>query len=228
MDINLLHGDCLELMKDMPDKSIDMILTDIPYGVVNRSDNGLRNLNKEKADVFDLDMNKMLEEFYRISGGQIIVFCGKEQFSDIYEFFANQKGTTRPIIWHKSNPSPMNGQYVYLSGVELAVWFKPKGRKVFNAHCKNTVFKHSNGSRKIHPTQKNVNLFEELITDNTNENEIVFDPFMGSGTTGVACVNTNRNFIGIELDDKYFEIAKERIERHMRQISIFDLAKESK
>ena len=211
MDSKLLHGDCLELMKDIPDKSIDMILTDIPYGVVNRSDNGLRNLNKEKADVFNLDMNKMLEEFYRISGGQIIVFCGKEQFSDIYEFFANQNGTTRPIIWHKSNPSPMNGQHVYLSGVELAVWFKPKGRKVFNAHCKNTVFKHSNGSRKIHPTQKNVNLFEELITDNTNENEIVFDPFMGSGTTGVACLNTSRNFIGIEIDDEYFELAKQRI-----------------
>ena len=218
MKTKLLKGDCIELMKDMPDKSIDMILTDIPYGVVNRDDNGLRNLNKEKADVFDLDMNKMLEEFYRISRGQIIVFCGKEQFSDIYGFFANQKGTTRPIIWHKSNPSPMNGQYVYLSGVELAVWFKPKGREVFNAHCKNTVFKHPNGSRKIHPTQKNVNLFEELIIDNTNENEIVFDPFMGSGTTGVACINTNRNFIGIELDEKYFKIAKARIEYAKKEV----------
>ena len=214
MSIELLQGDCLELMKDIPNKSVDMILTDIPYGVVNRSDNGLRNLNKGKADVFDLDMNEMLEEFYRVSRGQIIVFCGKEQFSDIYEFFASQKGTTRPIVWHKSNPSPMNGQYVYLSGVELAVWFKPKGRKVFNAHCKNTVFKHSNGSRKFHPTQKNIKLFEELVTDNTNENETVLDPFMGSGTTGVACKNLNRNFIGMELDEDYFKIAKERIENH--------------
>ena len=214
MTYKLINGDCLERMSRMPEKSVDMILTDIPYGVVNRSDNGLRNLNKEKADVFDLDINKMLEEFYRVSRGQIVVFCGKEQFSSIYEFFANQKGTTRPIIWHKSNPSPMNGQYVYLSGVELAVWFKPRGRKVFNAHCKNTVFKHPNGSRKIHPTQKNVNLFEELIIDNTNENEIVFDPFMGSGTTGVACLNTNRKFVGIELDENYFNLAKERIENH--------------
>ena len=214
MAYKLINGDCLERMSRMPDKSVDMILTDIPYGVVNRDDNGLRNLNKEKADIFDLDINKMLEEFYRVSRGQIIIFCGKEQFSSIYEFFANQKGTTRPIIWHKSNPSPMNGQYVYLSGVELAVWFKPKGRKVFNAHCKNTVFKHPNGSRKIHPTQKNVDLFEELIIDNTNENEIVFDPFMGNGTTGIACLNTNRKFIGIELDEKYFNLAKERIENH--------------
>lgn len=213
MTYKLINGDCLEVMSRMQDKSVDMILTDIPYGVVNRSDNGLRNLNKEKADIFDLDMNKMLEEFYRVSRGQIVIFCGKEQFSSIYEFFANQQGTTRPIIWHKSNPSPMNGQYVYLSGVELAVWFKPRGRKVFNAHCKNTVFKHPNGSRKIHPTQKNVDLFEELIIDNTNENEIVFDPFMGSGTTGVACLNINRKFVGVELDENYFNLAKERIEQ---------------
>lgn len=223
-ELNKIYNeDCMEGMKRIPDKSVDMILTDIPYGVVNRNDNGLRNLNKEKADIFDLDMNKMLEEFTRISKGQIVVFCGKEQFSDIYDFFANQKGTTRPIIWHKSNPSPMNGQYVYLSGVELAVWFKPRGRKVFNAHCKNTVFKHSNGSRKIHPTQKNVNLFEELITDNTNENEIVFDPFMGSGTTAIACMNTNRQYIGFELDRDYFNKANERLEKEKSQMSIFEI-----
>ena len=85
MKLNTIYnGDCIEGMKSIPDKSVDMILTDIPYGVVSRNDNGLRNLNKEKADVFDLDMSKMLEEFSRISRGQIIIFCGKEQFSGIY------------------------------------------------------------------------------------------------------------------------------------------------
>ena len=212
--IKLLQGDCLELMKDIPNKSVDLILTDIPYGVVNRDSNGLRNLDKGKADVFDLPMDKLLEELYRVSNGQIIIFCGKEQFSEIYSFFAKKKGTVRPIIWNKTNPSPLNGQYVYLSGVELAVWFKPKGRKVFNAFCKNTVFNFSNGSKKYHPTGKNLDLFTELIEDNSNENELILDPFMGGGTTGIACLNTNRNFIGIELDDKYFEIAKKRIESH--------------
>lgn len=86
-----------------------------------------------------------------------------------------------------------------------------KGHKTFNAHCKNTVFKYPNGNSKIHPTSKNLNLFEELISDNTNENDIVLDPCMGSGTTGVACRNLNRDFIGIELDETYFEIAKQRI-----------------
>ena len=210
--IDLRHGDCLEIMKDIPDKSIDMILTDIPYGVVNRDSNGLRNLDKGKADVFEIPMNKLLDELYRVSRGQIIIFCGKEQFSDIYSFFANKKGTVRPIVWNKTNPSPMNGQHIYLSGVEFAVWFKPRGRKVFNAFCKNTVFNFPNGSKKYHPTGKNLNLFTELIEDNSNENELILDPFMGGGTTGVACINTNRNFIGIELDEDYFEIAKKRIE----------------
>ena len=210
--IDLRQGDCLEIMKDIPDKSIDMILTDIPYGEVNRDSNGLRNLDKGKADIFEIPMNKLLDELYRVSSGQIIIFCGKEQFSDIYSFFAKKKGTVRPIVWNKTNPSPMNGQHIYLSGVEFAVWFKPRGRKVFNAFCKNTVFNFPNGSKKYHPTGKNIKLFTELIEDNSNENELILDPFMGGGTTGVACINTNRNFIGIELDEEYFEIAKKRIE----------------
>ena len=212
--IKLLQGDCLELMKDIPNKSVDLILTDIPYGAVNRDSNGLRNLDKGKADVFDLPMDKLLEELYRVSNGQVIIFCGKEQFSEIYSFFAKKKGTVRSIIWNKTNPSPLNGQYVYLSGVELAVWFKPRGRKVFNAFCKNTVFNFSNGSKKYHPTGKNLDLFTELIEDNSNENELILDPFMGGGTTGIACLNTNRNFIGIELDEEYFQVAKKRIEGH--------------
>jgi DNA modification methylase len=106
----------------------------------------------------------------------------------------------------------MNGQYIYLSGVELAVWFKKSGAKTFNAHCKNTVFKYPNGSSKLHPTGKNLDLFKELILDNTNEGDIVLDPCLGSGTTAIACKQLNRNCIGIELDENYYNIAKERIE----------------
>lgn len=138
----------------MKDNSVDITVTDIPYGVVNRKSNGLRNLDKQDADIFNLDMGELLTEIKRVTTGQIIIFCGKEQFSEIFAFFAKEKGTTRPLIWEKTNPSPMNGQHVYLSGVEFAVWFKPRGRKVFNAFCKNTVFRHSSGQRKIHPTQK--------------------------------------------------------------------------
>ena len=196
----------------MAGNSVDFLLTDIPYDTVSRPDNGLRNLDKDRAGVLKFDLDDFVEQCYRIAKNSICIFCGKEQFSQIYKFFAGKKGTVRPVVWQKSNPSPMNGQHIYLSGVELAVWFKKSGAKVFNAHCKNTVFKYPNGNSKIHPTAKNLALFEELIRDNTNECDIVLDPCMGSGTTGVACKNLNRNFIGIEIDEKYFSIAKQRIE----------------
>lgn len=219
METNRLYNeDCLEGMKSIPEKSVNITLTDIPYGVVNRESNGLRNLDKENADVFNIDMDELLSEIYRVTEGQIIIFCAKEQFSEIYKFFANKKGTTRSIVWQKTNPSPMNGQYVYLSGVEHAVWFKPRGRKIFNAHCKNTVFTYSNGSRKIHPTQKNVDLFKELIADNSNEGEIVFDPFMGSGTTAIAAIDTGRDYIGFELDEEYYKLSEQRISDHIKSI----------
>ena len=217
METNRIYNeDCLEGMKSIPEKSVNITLTDIPYGVVNRESNGLRNLDKENADVFNIDMDELLSEIHRVTEGQIIIFCAKEQFSEIYKFFANKKGTTRSIIWQKTNPSPMNGQHVYLSGVEHAVWFKPRGRKVFNAHCKNTVFTYSNGSRKIHPTQKHIELFKELITDNSNEKEVVFDPFMGSGTTAVAAIDTGRNYLGFELDEEYHKLSEHRIADHIK------------
>lgn len=215
--IDLRKGDCLEHMKSMPTESVDFVLTDIPYDVVSRDDNGLRNLDKGKADILTFDLDEFLNQVLRLAKNSICIFCGKEQFSMIYKFFAEQKGTVRPIVWQKSNPSPMNGQYIYLSGVELAVWFKKKGAKTFNAHCKNTVFKYPNGNSKLHPTAKNLMLFEELILDNTNKNDVVLDACMGSGTTGVACVNTNRNFIGIELDENYYNIACERISKAERE-----------
>lgn len=111
----------------------------------------------------------------------------------------------------------MNGQYICLSGVEFAVWFKKSGAKVFNAHCKNTVFKYPNGRSKLHPTEKNHELLKELILDNTNFGNIVFDPCMGSGAHGIVSVENGRNFIGIELDEHYFQIAKARIEEVMNK-----------
>ena len=210
--IDLLNGDCLTLMKDIPNGSVDFVLTDIPYDAVNRQSNGLRNLDKGKADIITFNLDLFLQEVLRVCKNSICIFCGKEQFSKIYEFFASQKGTVRPIIWEKSNPSPMNGQYIYLSGVEIAVWFKKSGAKTFNAYCKNTVFKYPNGRSKLHPTEKNHGLLKELIMDNSNDGDIVFDPCMGSGSHGLVAVQNGRNFIGIELDEQYFEIAKKRIE----------------
>ena len=213
--IKLLQGDCMELMNNIPNESIDLVLTDIPYNVVNREDNGLRKLDKENADILTFDLINFLEQLYDKAKSTIIIFCGKEQVSIIHSYFNDKqkkgKGTVRQLIWEKSNPSPMNGQHIYLSGVENAIWFKKRGG-TFNAHCKNTVFKYPIGRSKLHPTEKNHLLLQELILDNSNENDLILDPCMGSGSTGVVALQNNRNFLGIELNQNYFEIAKNRLE----------------
>ena len=208
------NDDCMNIMPFMGKDSVQLTLTDIPYGEVNRNSNGLRNLNKDKADILNFDLEKFLEYVYLVTKGTIIIFCGKEQLSPIYSFFnAKQKlkkGTVRQLIWQKSNPSPMNGEYIYLSGIENAVWFKKKGG-IFNARCKNSVFKFPNGSSKMHPTEKNHNLLKELIIENSNENDLVFDPCAGSGSHLLCAKQVNRKYLGIELDEYYYNIAKERL-----------------
>lgn len=211
---NIYNEDCMIAMSEIPDSIINLCLTDIPYGVVSRDSNGLRKLSKDKADVITFDLQAWLHEVYRITSGTIIVFCAKEQISEIYNFFAQKQkekqGTVRQLIWEKSNPSPMNGQYIYLSGIENAVWFKKKGA-TFNAHCKNTVFKYPNGRSKLHPTEKNHDMLKELILDNSNENDIVFDPCSGSGSHLLVARDLNRKYLGFELNEEYYEIAKERL-----------------
>ena len=207
----LLRGDCILGMHEMDSNSVDLTLTDIPYDAVNRSSNGLRLLDKGDADILTFDLEIFLSEVFRVTKNTVIIFCGKEQFSYIYGFFAAQKGTVRPIIWEKSNPSPMNGQYIYLSGVEMGVWFKKPGTKSFNAHCKNTVFKFSNGKSKFHPTEKNHDLIKELVLDNSLPEEIIFDPCAGSGTHLLVSKNNNRNYFGFELNQGYYDLALSRL-----------------
>lgn len=208
----MFNADCLDIMAKMEEGSVDFTLTDIPYDAVNRDSNGLRNLDKGNADIITFDIDEFFKQVLRVTANSICIFCGKEQFSPIYKFFADiGKGTVRPIIWEKTNPSPMNGQHIYLSGVEMGVWYKKKGAKTFNAHCKNTVFHYPNGRSKLHPTEKNHNLLSDLIFDNSNIGQIVFDPCAGSGAHCYVAKRLDRKYIGVELDEQYFDVAKERI-----------------
>lgn len=214
MELNtIINDNCMNVMPTMADNSVNLTLTDIPYGEVNRADNGLRTLSKGGADVMTFDIDSFLEELYRVTSGTIIIFCGKQQMSNIHKFFQDKqgkhKGTVRQLIWRKTNPSPMNGQSIYLSGIENAVWFKKRGG-TFNAHCKNTVFDYPCGRSKIHPTEKNHDLLKELILDNSNEDDIVFDPCCGSGSHCLVAKENNRQYIGIELNTEWYKIAKER------------------
>lgn len=197
-------------MKQFDDKSIELCVTDIPYGEVNRKSNGLRNLDKHKADEVTFLLSDFLSELNRIIFGSIYIFCGTEQVSEIRKTLIEYGFSTRLIIWEKTNPSPMNGQHIWLSGVECCVYGKRKGA-VYNGHCNNTVLRFPCGRNKLHPTQKPLDLIKQLIEFSSNKGGLVIDPCMGSGTTGIACKELERDFIGIELDKEYFKIASERI-----------------
>lgn len=122
---SIVNEDCMEVFKCLRSDVFDLSLTDIPYGFVNKASNGLRTIDKKCANTTTFDLLDFLQEIYRVTKGTVIIFCAKEQLSEIYAFFAQKqnegKGTVRQIIWNKTNPSPMNGKYIYLSGIENAV-----------------------------------------------------------------------------------------------------------
>lgn len=208
--IDLMRGDCLDLMASIPDNSVDLILCDLPYGEVSQKSGGLRKLDRGSADRCDMDLFDVANHFNRICTGSIYAFCGTEQISSLVAHFRGFGLTTRVGVWEKTNPSPMNGTRLWLSGLEFCV-FARKKNATFNEHCKKALWPAPSGRAKIHPTEKPVSLMERLILASTNEGGTVLDNCMGSGTTGVACVNTGRNFIGIEKDPGYYKIARRRI-----------------
>jgi len=204
-------SDALTLMKSLPPKSIDLLLTDIPYAHVSRPSGGLRNLDKGFADTETFGLMNFAEQALRVVSGNGVVFCGKEQFSPLFEYFA--KGcSTRMVVWEKTNPMPMNGQHLFLSGVECAVFFRKPGA-TFNGHCQNTVFRYPNGSSRVHPTEKPIKLFKEIVTLLSDPEELVLDPCVGSGTTAVACKEMNRRYIVGDISKESIEITKGRLAR---------------
>lgn len=217
---NIYNMDCLEGMKAIPDNSVELVLTDIPYGGVNRSSNGLRNLDKGAADVVTFDLHELTETLCRKAKGSVYMFCGYGQLSEIYETMVENGLSTRVVVWEKTNPSPMNGEYLWLSGIEVCVYGKKKGG-VFNQHCKNSVIKYPCGEHDIHPTQKPVDMFRYLVQTSSNIGDTVLDPFMGSGTTAIACIKENRNFIGFELNKEYYEKACKRVQAEQQQLKLF-------
>lgn len=153
-------------------------------------------------------------------GGSMIVFHAFEQYTLVRDALKSLIPKDR-LIWHKTNPMPRNRDRRYVVDIEMFSWYvKPGSKWTFNRQ--NTTYDGSvlsypsesgGGFKRYHPCQKNVKMLEELLQRHSNPGDIVFDPFMGGGSTGVACVNTGRNFIGIELDKDYFKAAEERIIR---------------
>ncbi len=120
-------GNCIDILPELPDNSVTMTLTDIPYGVINRHSNGLRSLDKGTADIETFNVDQFMYEICRVTKGSVYVFCSTEQVSEIRSFMANKSMSTRLCIFEKTNPSPMNGQQIWLSGVECCIYGKKKG-----------------------------------------------------------------------------------------------------
>lgn len=235
--IKLIQGDCLEMMKQIPDGSVDMVLTDPPYGTTAC-----------KWDTV-IPFQPMWEQLKRITKkNSAIVLFGSEPFSSRlrcsnlkmykYDWVWNKKKQGN-IFLAKSQPMKIHENVLVFNSTkdsyypqmilrdkikktknygtgEVMRGNNKKENKVYTYTHKNPIsiieFSNAKQKGKVHPTQKPVPLLEYLIKTYTKEGDTVLDFTMGSGSTGVACKNLNRNFIGIELDEKYFNIAKERIE----------------
>ena len=235
-DIKLYNGDCLELMKLIPDKSIDLILTDPPYKITARGNGGnsggmfqKKEVNNGKVfKVNDLEIEDWLPEFYRVlkDGTHCYIMTNNKNIthylsvidSSLFHFIKN-------LIWVKDNK--IMGQ-TYMSQFEYVIMLRKGKHKRINDCGQSDVLQIPNKKMKnlegktIHDTEKPVKLNEILIANSSNEGETVLDPFMGVGSCGVACINTNRNFIGIELDEEYYNIAKEKIESAQSNIDTCD------
>jgi DNA modification methylase len=213
----LYLGDCRDILPTLP--RVDAVVTDPPYGAVNRESGGLRNLDKGVADIADFDLEELAETLAKL-GRSVYVWCGWGQVSAFHAALANLGYSTRMGIWEKTNPSPMNGEYLWLSSVELCVFGKDAGAP-FLERCASPVWRVPVERDQVHPTQKPVTLMMRQIAASAPDRGTVCDPFMGSGTTGVAAVQMGRSFIGIEREPKYFDIACKRIEDAQRQGDFF-------
>jgi DNA modification methylase len=217
--IDLKLGDCLEVMKSIPDKSIDLVLTDPPYNIARN--NNFSTMGRAGIDFGEwdkgFDLFSYIDQVSRIlkKDGSFVVFNDWKNLGAIADYAEKQGFDTKDMIrLEKSNPMPRNRDRRYITDYECAIWFVKKGAKwTFNrqdSKYQRPKFVASIESG-LHPTQKNLSLMENLVKIHSNQGDMVIDPFMGSGTTGVACKNLGRKFIGIEQDANYFGIAKNRI-----------------
>jgi site-specific DNA-methyltransferase (adenine-specific) len=213
-DIILLHGDCLDILPHLEKDSIDLVLTDPPYNKVNRSSNGLRNLDKGLADSLPANIDNLLPYLITVCEGSFYIFCGTEQVSSIRSYLVSAGLSTRHGFWEKTNPSPMNGEHIYLSAIENVIFAKHKGA-TFNGKCLRPIWKTPVPENIGHPTSKPLPMIKGMMHVSSNVGDTILDPFLGSGTTAVAAKQLGRKCIGIELEKKYLDIAIERLRQEV-------------
>lgn len=216
--IDLRHGDCLELMKSIPDGSVNLVVTDPPYKMTKRGKSCRPNWmpNNMGDNVFKGEIpptSEWLSQCYRVlNDGHLYIFTNTVSLQEtlnsatdvgfkLHNIISMIKDTGMPNRW-------------YYKQTELILFLRKGKAKPINDYTSRDnvkVIMPKLSTGKLHITEKPLSIIETLVSNSSNKGELVLDPFMGSGTTGVACKNLGRNFIGMELDDRYFEIAKNRI-----------------
>lgn len=235
-EMKIYNEDCIEAIKKVDDNSVDLIITDPPYNLGNFMKNRDTNLHKMRDNFFatagwdnmEVDewtksMDAIFEASARVmkKGGSMIVFMAIIKVETVikiaekYGFYYKTTG-----IWHKTNPMPRNMNLHFVNSTEAWIYFTYKTRTgtfnnngaVLHDFFETSVTPNSERKYGKHPTQKPEGLIKRFVDILSNEGDWILDPFMGSGTTGVAAKKENRNFIGIELSSEYYEIAKQRIQ----------------
>lgn len=227
----LFNDDCLDILKDIKSSSIDLILCDPPYNLSNYSTGNMQfswrsEINNDIAewdkDIYDPRF--IVDEFKRIlkPKGNIFIFTSYNMLGKYHELFDPIFDTFQFMVWHKTNPVPNFRKTSFLNSCELIVCMWNKGH-TWNFAQQNKMHNFIEspicmGEERLtdpkHPTQKPVKVLEHIIKIASNKGDIVFDPFMGVGSTGAAALNLDRRFLGIEINSAYYAAAKKRLEKH--------------
>ncbi len=227
----IIEGDCLEVMKEIPDKSVDLVVTDPPYkltsggcrGGLNITFNQTDQKGKESGEMFEIPkFEEWFPEVYRVlkDGSHFYCMCNDKHLENILKTGReNNFKELNVLVWDKGMHTPLG---YYMKNIEFIVLFrKGYAKKINNMGSKALIGIVGKRGNKIHPSEKPKELIEHLLLNSTKETEIVLDPFIGSGTTAIAALNTGRFFIGIEKEPKYCEIARKRLEQAQMQQRLF-------
>ena len=229
-NVKLYNRDSYQIIDELKKSGITFshIITDPPYNISQENNFSTMSSSKRKGLDFgewdkNFDLFSWIKPYTQLldKDGSIIIFCSFRNISHIVESLESSGLIVKDILkWIKSNPMPRNINRRYVQDTEFAIWaVKEKSKWIFNKPEEESYLRAqfeypvvAGKERTEHPTQKSLALMEKIITIHTNENDLIIDPFMGSGTTGVAALNLNRKFIGVEISEDYFNIAKKRIE----------------
>ena len=231
MELNKIYNeDCLEGMKHIPDGSVDIIVTDPPY-LMNYKTGRRKDKSHRFNDVILNDDNEQLitdyvKECYRImkEDTAMYLFCSSNKVDFFKRELEKLFSIKNMIIWVKNNHTAGDLESAFGRKYEI-VFLVNKGQRKFNGERLTDIWEFPKVSTdgQLHQNQKPIELIKRCIEKHSNVDDVVFDGFMGSGTTAAAALDTNRNYIGFELDEYYFNVAEKRIKNHTTQTDIFDL-----